>query len=195
MQYYLHVTVQWVSVRGWRRGCTYVHHARTSLIKTPRNTHRKSYREKLKVCISKSPRTHSVLQKGHYHPHLFVDVIGNKVSTYEAGIHTLEMAPEHQSIKARLFNRVQNAYLWIVTVVMVMYVQLGKHSLLMCPASWTPYVHLHKTAVCVRSIWHPMHGHICRSIQCMCVHVWTHCTHRECSTSTYAGGKLCGHIA
>ena len=33
-------------------------------------------------------------------------VVGNKVSTYEAGIHTLEMAPEHQSIKARLFNRV-----------------------------------------------------------------------------------------
>ena len=40
-----------------------------------------------------------------------VDVIGNDVSTYEAGIHTLEMAPEHQSIKARLFSRVQNAYL------------------------------------------------------------------------------------
>ena len=36
-----------------------------------------------------------------------VDVIGNTVSTYEAGIHTLEMAPEHQSIKARLFKRVQ----------------------------------------------------------------------------------------
>ena len=67
---------------------------------------------------------------------------------------------------------------------MVMYVQLGKHSSLMCPANWTPYVHLHKTAFCVRSIWHLMDGHSCRSIQYVCVHVWTHCTHRECSTST-----------
>ena len=62
-------------------------------------------------------------------------VIGIEVSTYEAGIHTLEMAPEHQSIKARLFGRIQNAYLRIVAVVMVMYVQMGKHSLLVCPAN------------------------------------------------------------
>ena len=40
-----------------------------------------------------------------------VNVIGNTVSTNESGIHTLEMETEHQSIKVRLFNRVQNAYL------------------------------------------------------------------------------------
>ena len=62
-----------------------------------------------------------------------VNVIDNKVSTHQAGIHTLEMVPEHESIKAGLFNRVQNAYLWNVAV--VMHVQIGKHSLLMCPAS------------------------------------------------------------
>ena len=96
-------------------------------------------------------------------------------------IHTLEMAPEHQSIKARLFNRVQNAYLWIVAVVMVMYVQVGKHSLLMCPASWTPYVHLHKTTVCVRSTWYAW-THLSEHTICVCTCLDT-CTHRECSTS------------
>ena len=43
-------------------------------------------------------------------------------------------------------------------------------------------VYLHKTVVSVRSIWHPMHGHSCQRIHSERVHIWTHCTHSECST-------------
>ena len=69
--FYMSQCIEWVCVGGGEDAFT---SCQNQFDQDCRNTHRKSHREKFKVCISKLPRAHSVLQKGCYSPHLFDQV-------------------------------------------------------------------------------------------------------------------------